>query len=95
MPALSLIYDFLTGRQQCVFINQQRSSVLLKQFEVLQGSVLGPLFLSTSTSTFAKYLKFTLCYADGYIFIISYSSVCNLERICEAMNKDIEQLGCL
>ena len=55
--ALSLFESYVENREQCVAISESRSEPMALQYDVLQGSVLGPVLFTVYTGTFAFLLE--------------------------------------
>ena len=52
LPALKLVYDYLSNRRKRTKANRTYDSWLKKVFDVLQGSILGPLSLNILANLF-------------------------------------------
>ena len=52
LPALKLVYDYLSNRRKRTKANRTYDSWLKKVFDVLQGSILGPLLLNILAKLF-------------------------------------------
>ena len=87
---LNWIKDYMTNRQQCVLVNNEKSCNGVISAGVPQGSVLGPLFFLIYINDIADSLiSCSRLFADDTS--LSYSSTCinDLERI---INSDLEKL---
>ena len=73
--ALDLIKNYLSNRQQCVEINNIKSSFINLSTEVTQGSILGPLLFIIYINDFPKASKIfkSVIYADDATLIANLS----------------------
>lgn len=91
--AVNLVFNYITGRMQCVSVDGCVSSFLPIVRGVPQGSVLGPLLYSIYTCQFAKCLQFAKChfYADDTQLYYSFPPH-KVTEACDRLNQDLERL---
>lgn len=91
--SLCWIRSYLTGRQQCVRVDDRTSTFKSVSSGVPQGSILGPLLFSLYINDISSVLSFTKhhMYADD-LQIYAHSCVSTLNETITRINLDIENL---
>ncbi|KAJ4433078.1 hypothetical protein ANN_15335 [Periplaneta americana] len=77
----------LTNRQQCVFIDGNKSKLMNVKYGVPQGSVLGPiLFLIMVNDLMCNVSAYSVVFADDATFLTSHSDINELKTLNEYDN---------
>ena len=90
LPALKLVYDYLSNRRKRTKVNGTYNSWLKIVFDVLQGSILGPLLLNILANLFfiLKDVKITSYADDNTLYVIAgdiNGVVASLEKVSKAL----------
>lgn len=88
---LKFFADYLSDRQQKVYLNGNYSKTINVNKGVPQGSILGPLLFSVYTADFCSYLKFSDShqYADDYQ-ILHHFTLQDIEQAADNLNFDLD-----
>lgn len=88
-----LLYDFLTHRQQAVFMGDEQSEYQYTSSGVPQGSILSPLLYALYTSNFNQGVMHckTHFYADDTQIYYSFPAH-DIKQACVRINSDLEYL---
>lgn len=88
-----LFQSYLTGRHQCVIIEENTSSLLPVRCGVPQGSILGPIFFVLYINDLPQTVRYSSIkmFADDVQILIS-SPLSELSQAISAMNDDLLQI---
>nr|CAI5842028.1 unnamed protein product [Callosobruchus analis] len=90
---LNLIKSYLSGRKQCVVVDDTKSDIVTLKYGVPQGSVLGPLLFLTYVNDIYQYLQPYACfsYADDTTLVSTDPKLAQLHVNMECLEQKAER----